>query len=401
MMVFMFHRSKRGLIALFEKVYELRRDPVGRRMLALDIQEELFRRVTRAERRVRSLRDENRSLKAKLATRGLDRDEARALKQNVTINLDHMDEAKHHLQLCRDVGDAVGFIYANRWDVKPLSNREHAGLLTGKRGARLERAVLREVFRLGKEAILNDLTNSFRFGDITVFLGEGVFSIMEVKSGRGGNKSRAERQKEAIDGVLGYINTDERNLDGGLLIRRAPPCQASYHVDTINRLLSIATQRGWVHEEVEHGLHYFIIDGEDETPMDEVLSALVSCRPMLIFVNNQKYTGCSYFPFLLSFEDPETAFKFYSGETVILVAVDMNHVANVLASRDFKLHITGEPNWPWEIEWLGAGKSISENNRIKVGGHIIGRLGAEFLSLEWLLQYAIHTPFSESHSSSV
>jgi hypothetical protein len=52
---------------------------------------------------------------------------------------------------------------------------------------------------------------------------------------------------------------------------------------------------------------------------------------MLIFVNDLKYSGCSYYPFLLSFEESETAFRFYNGDIVILVAVDMNQVYPVHA----------------------------------------------------------------------
>jgi hypothetical protein len=391
----MFNHRKRGLIALFSKLYELRSDPVGRRVLALDIQEELLRRVTRTERRIRSLREESSSIKARLATRGLNKGEARVLKQNIADNEDHVDQCKRQIALYRDVGDAVGFIYADRWDVKPLSNRENPGFLTGKRGARLERAVLRSVFKFDKAAILNDLTNSFRFGDLTIFLGEGLFRIVEVKSGRGGKRSRNERQMKAITEVMNYIVTDEREVDGGRLIRRAPNREAFYNVEAINRLLSNLKPRGWLHEEVECGLHYFVIDAENEAPMDEVLSAIISSRPLVIFANDQKYAGRSYYPFLLSFEEPEFAFRFYNGEVVIVVAVDMNHVANVLEGRNFKLHHTTQPNWPWEIEWIGGGKPLWDNNRASIGGHIIGRLGAEFLSLDWLLQDFIHEPLSD------
>jgi len=388
----MFSREKTGLIALFCKVYELRDDPAGRRNLALEIQEDLLRRVARTERRIRSSRAEIRLIKATLATKGLDKSAARDLKQRIADNIEYVALCKRRLQLCGDVGDAVGFIYADRWDVKPLSNREKAGFLTGKCGARLERAVLRKIFESGRAAILNDLTNSFRFGDLTVFFEEGGFRIVEVKTGRGGKYSRRKRQMKAINEVMGYIVTDERNTDNGKYFRRATHQAPTYHVDAINRLLSSLGPRGWLHEEVEPGLHYFVIDVRSETPMDEVLSpiALTQCRPMMIFSNDLKYQGCSYYPFLLSFKDPEIAFRFYNGDVVIVVAVAMVHVSNVLAARDWKVHVTEELDMHWELEWTGKGEQVWDNNRVSVGAHMIGRLGGEFLSLDWFLGNVTH-----------
>jgi hypothetical protein len=41
----------------------------------------------------------------------------------------------------RAVGDAVAFIYGDRHELKELLQGEHAGFITGKQGARLERAI--------------------------------------------------------------------------------------------------------------------------------------------------------------------------------------------------------------------------------------------------------------------
>jgi hypothetical protein len=40
----------------------------------------------------------------------------------------------------------------------------------------------------------------------------------------------------------------------------------------------------------------------------------------------------------------------------IMVAIDMTHVENVLAERNFKLHLSEEQIWSWELEWIGGGE---------------------------------------------
>jgi hypothetical protein len=73
-------RYKSGLIALFERVHRLQADPTGKRLLALEIQEELLLRIGRAERVIRRKRKEIDTLKSRLAQRGNDRETSRQIK---------------------------------------------------------------------------------------------------------------------------------------------------------------------------------------------------------------------------------------------------------------------------------------------------------------------------------
>jgi len=73
-------RYKNGLIALFERVHRLQADPTGKRLLALEIQEELLLRIGRAKRVIRCTRNEIDALKCRLAQRGNDRETSRRIK---------------------------------------------------------------------------------------------------------------------------------------------------------------------------------------------------------------------------------------------------------------------------------------------------------------------------------
>lgn len=175
-------------------------------MLALEIQEELLKRVGRAEFLIRKTRLANKEIKAKLSRRGNGREESKALKNRYSASETKIAQQKTLLNVLRSVGDAIAFIYGDRWDLKQLAMKEDPGFITSKRGTRLERMILRRSFALGATVVMNDLTHTLRHGDITVFRpdlwpkGESPFLLIEAKSGHGGNIHRAKRQEAAILG---------------------------------------------------------------------------------------------------------------------------------------------------------------------------------------------------------
>jgi hypothetical protein len=76
----MLTRQKKWLLVLFRELNELRAAPLMNRLLALKIQEQLLDRIGRAERLIRQIRHENKSIKKALALRGSDRNAAQRQK---------------------------------------------------------------------------------------------------------------------------------------------------------------------------------------------------------------------------------------------------------------------------------------------------------------------------------
>jgi hypothetical protein len=219
-------RYKSGLIALFARVHRLQADPTGKRLLALEIQEELLLRIGRAERVIRRTRNEIDALKCRLAQRGNDRETSRQIKAQRIGAENKIELQREVLAILRAVGDAIAFIYGDRWDLTQLVKHETSGFITGKRGTRFERRAFRQVFHVTKDAVavLNDVTHTLRHGDITVFSPtswpEGRFGLFELKSGRGGSRSRTARQSEALERVSNYLRTDVRQAEDGSTWRR-------------------------------------------------------------------------------------------------------------------------------------------------------------------------------------
>ena len=388
----MLSRYKSGLLALFERVHRLQVDPTGKRLLALEIQEELLLRIGRAERVIRRTRNEIDVLKCRLAQRGNDRETSRRIKAQRIAAEKKIELQKEVLAILRAVGDAIAFIYGDRWDLKQLVKHESSGFITGKSGTRFERRVLRQVFHITRDAVavLNDITHTLRHGDITVFSPtnwpEGQFGLIELKSGRGGSRSRIARQSEALERVSNYLQTDVRQTeDGSTWWRESIISHPEHHFDTVARLIAELPRPGWLLQEIEPGLQYCIIEYREgdkfSAEMFDALKETAHHQRMFFFVNELKYANnLAYYPFPLCFSDPEALFRFYNGELLIYIVIDMERVNEILVSHGLSARLSDRDHCFWEIV-----PQADEECSWHISSHMVGRLAGEFLRLDWLL----------------
>ena len=385
---------RRALHGLISKLHRLQRAPEAERLLALQIQEELIVRNRRAEEHVRLSRAKISALKDRLKARGHDREMVRSIRSQIAVAEAQADGAKAWIETLKSVGDSVAYIHADRFDLKPLAFRPSPGFLTGKSGARLERKILRGAFALGAVAVLNDLTHTLRHGDLTVFRPDGTFMLIEAKSGRGGQRARAERQLAAARGMTGYLESDERHDETGAWYRVEAPAHVSDHGARATLMAARLVPGGWVHEEVERGLHYVLIDcGLEDGQLGEVFSPLAERRMMVIDVNQIKRERLGYTPFALTFSAADVATRFYAGDFVMSIFVDLDVVAARLRDRGLALEVTDDPERPWRITPTGLPEG-STDGMSYASFHLVGRLGAEFVTLDWLIA-AVAAPITQ------
>lgn len=392
----MLTRHKRALVNLFARVHELQADPIEKRMLALEIQEELLRRIIQAERQIKRRKKFNKAIKFRLAQKGNSREAALSLKDDYLKGEDTLEAQRKLIEVLRSIGDSIAFIYGGKWDLKQMVlNKPNPGFISGKRGTRLERAILRRAFAWGATVVMNDLTNTLRHGDITVFRpdlwpeGNSNFMIIEVKSGKGGNKKRSERQMEAMSKLSSYLTDDTKVEDGRVWKRIALQEDSKHHFAIITELAQSLTERSWRAEKIEEGLFYILMNTSIETGnFSEIFSVFPKGgRPsLLISVNEFKKVHFGYLPFPLCFRDPEIIFKFYDGGFVINIAIDIDHINKVLNRRGISVELTSDDHYPLRV--------FSENPSAEsfVGYHPLGRLAGEFLSLEWFINNIINGP---------
>jgi hypothetical protein len=104
----------------------------------------------------------------------------------------------------RCVGDALAWrVFGfQRQHIIALSQNQPSGVMAGKKGLQAETAAVDKALADGHFAILHDLTNCLRVGDITVFGDDGMATIIEVKSDPGRSKTVQQRRiTAAVDAV--------------------------------------------------------------------------------------------------------------------------------------------------------------------------------------------------------
>lgn len=357
----------------------LQRRPIRDSKLGMTIQENLIILISRAEWRIARKKKSIRAIREIMSASRLTKEEATASKLRVKQLQDSIDQDKLTIGFCRDIGDSIAFLYIDRWDIKPLFLKEPAGAITGKKGSRLERAIFRRIYKEGYRCLLNDLTGSIRFADITVFGPYGTFRLLEAKSGNGGNKKRAARQQADATAVMKYLITDKREFDGAPMFRRSLEERPRYHVKAANSLINqfLRGNGEQVFREVEPGVFYTVLG----QPYSEELMRRFkrSEGPIMVeFCNNLKRKGEAYYPFPLSFDDVDTIMAFYAGSFSFGVMVDFTKVMR-LSGMAGRIERSDDPHRPMIFYPEGP---VPEDMppHLTIGWHILNRLAGEFLS---------------------
>ena len=377
---------RKTLISLFGDLNQLNRDPKDV-SLCFSIQERLLTCIRRTEYRIRDVKKQNNALKNAIRHARLPRDETTKLKEQMELNDFKKQSYDQLLNIFRDIGDGIAFVYLDKWDIKPLCmSKELAGFISGKKGIRLELKIFRHCKSQNIVCIFNDITNSLRHGDITV-LKHGIPTIIEAKSGRSGkNDNRAQRQIERAKNILNYLRHDrgERVYPGQgdiTLLRRELAIKERHHRKKIESLLLdvLWTKKNKILK-IEDGLYYnvSVSVGSTANELNKLPKAAKWC---VFFVNMEKQIKQAYYPFTLSINHPEALFAFYDGQCVIAVFVDLNVVEEKLREQGITVEFYEDGEY-----FLRMDNPSSLARDVRVSRHFVGRLGAEFLHLRWMIQ---------------
>jgi hypothetical protein len=396
----MLARYRKSLVGLIQSLHILSKEKLTNRSLALDIQETLIRQISALEYRIRKAKVKIKESKELLAKRQ-SKEVAVQLKNCIKHSQYIIYEFQRIISIYRDIGDGLAFIYIDRWDIKPMVFKEAAGSISKKAGSRLERKILRESFRCGHLAILNDITHSLRYGDLTVPNLTGQFLLIEVKRGKHSTK-RVHRQKAQSERLMNYLTNDKAV---GLYEPDQEMRRVSFETEerhwrsTLNQAINVATLEGSSITKIEEGL-YCVVE------IDSTINALTKCLSMLneptivTFLNLFKGEVQGYYPFLLTIEDPTATMRFYEGELLITVLLCPSVIKDALRVKGFSCDFNTDQIWILEI---GDLNDPSKPN-FKVSSHFFNRIAAEFISLEWFiasllerLHYWKDPNFNEQH----
>ena len=383
----MLHYYKNSLLSLFRQIKIVKGNPQKYRKLCLSIQETLIKRITYIEKRIRTLKINIKICKKELRTKGaypLAKEKSIRLKRRIKVNQSSIKQYQEILSIFRDIGDALAFIYIDKWDIKPMSFKETAGFISGKKGTRLERKCLRGAFEAGQVGLLNDVTHCLRYGDITVPR-NGFFQVFELKSGRWKN-TRENRQANALKNVHEYLVTDRTDKLFGVeseIFRVSIHSDAVYYTNEINSLINDAVAEGVAYTEVEKGLIYYVAIRFEKYSLDKVIS-LCRKQPIIAQLNQMKFLQMGgYYPVTLSIRDAEALYKFYDGQLNIMIAFDPSTIENVAEQRGYDIQFIKDSDHAMLISSKRPVPTGPQS--IFVGRHLFGRIFNEFLSPHWLL----------------
>lgn len=397
---------RRSLITLFSQVHELRIHPWDNPQKCLAIQETLIQKIIYAEKRIRDLKKYIKEHKRQLGTKRpvpLSKEEAGQIKESIEIHQQSIVGYEHLLSVLRSVGDALAFIYLLKWDIKPLTFKETAGFISGKAGFKVERQVLRLAFEMGAVAILNDLTNCLRYGDIMVMREDRPALFMEIKSSVYHSK-RTERQQAELEKVAEYLHTDTIERNGYHVTRVSSHQEARDYVVELNQLVTEALKVGFGFVEIEKGLSYYVEYIEAQYDQDRLKSIVQGLKnpPMAFYLNMFKYSMPGYYPFSLLIRDPEAAFEFYNGRLLIFVFIDPETISARLSRDGLKVKFENNEKWAFSVTHTDPERT-NDFGPMQVGQYFWGRVACEFLSLDWFLDEIIyrfnHAPMQEKESS--
>lgn len=174
------------------------------------------------------------------------------------------------LRNLQDIADGIAFRYfeydralLHYLGIKPAKGpvRPHPGLI-------VELQVWSEAFDYGQaKAIMNDITNYLKIGDVTVFKDSGEIEFIEVKSGKStrGKERRARltRQQNKLEETVKFFNTGITEFDGRDLVIKKIPVALDYKFELIMETVQKAKECGMSHCVIEDYLIVECIDCQD------------------------------------------------------------------------------------------------------------------------------------------
>jgi hypothetical protein len=189
--------------------------------------------------------------------------------------------------------------------------------------------------------------------------------------------------KKAAKDIMEYLRTDVRETENGYQMRIAPKEESRHHFEAITRLMREVPESGWKTEEIEAGLYYVAISCcAPESAVKEAFEAITDFASRswcIISVNELKEVVRGYYPFPLAIRDAECLYRFYNGEFVVNVMVDMGYVNRSIADGGIRVEFADDG---WKIEPLLRDDLWGERY---VSQRAVGQIAGEFLSLRWFI----------------
>lgn len=316
--------------------------------LLFNLQKELLSRIKRTDARVAVLK-EKRNVLVKQKKSGASKDEAKRIKDAIGAIKGAITDARRLLFFWRCFGDGIAFIYLNKFALKHMlynthdySVKESSGAILGKVGLRKEWSILKRIIGRAVPAILSDLTNTIRHGDICVLIGPDPIPI-EVKTSNNRN-ARVDRQIASLTALTQLLKTDVAHNFRGLdqVVRFEGLGSDSSHVEAMNDCIASSRDSGFAANSPEPGLTYLAVRSlEAESRLDQYMKP----RAIVTILNEAKTESqwMPYIPFVLSIQCKEDLYDFMNGDLMLVIILETDVLLAAFAAKGLAATFVDHP----------------------------------------------------------
>ncbi|HET6409100.1 MAG TPA: hypothetical protein VFG14_14525 [Chthoniobacteraceae bacterium] len=322
---------------------QLQADP-GKIVLLARCQRILIASIVRGEQRIASAKRSMTHTISVLKNGRLNKEfaqMARARIDDYQAAIEALDWANY---VWRCFGDAIAFTYLDKFALKQVlfdsagKEKQQAGALSGKEGFEAELTLLHELLSKGVPALLTDLTNTIRHGDVCVLVGPDPI-LIEAKLSERLNK-RGKKQVAAIQELHEFFEEDRAADFRGLgeARRRSIPIPEVSYLKELNYCLVSAVRDGSAVATPEPGLYYVAIS-DKAIRMEDVFNDIDLEGTSIVYLNAIKSSRdwAPYMPFVNSIESWRHLLAFIKGELAIIVCFKWDKVLESSRERGFQI----------------------------------------------------------------
>lgn len=343
----MLSRYRPSIYKLTEMLRALEASPSNYALL-FDLQKELLSRIKRTDARIAALKAKRKAL-VQQKKAGARKEEAKRTKDAIAATGEAIIDAQRLLFFWRCFGDGIAFIYLNKLALKHMlyntheySVKEAAGAILGKVGLRKEWSILKLIISREIPAVLSDLTNTIRHGDICVLIGPDPIPI-EVKTSKNRN-ARVDRQIASLTALTQFLKTDVAKDFRGLdqVARLEVPGSDVSHVDAMNDCIAGSRDSGFAANSPEPGLTYLAVRSvEVASRLDQYMKP----RSIVTILNEAKTEGqwMPYFPFVLSIRRKEYLYEFMNGDLTLMIILETDELVAAFAAKGLAATFVDHP----------------------------------------------------------
>jgi hypothetical protein len=313
----------------------------------------ILKLVIRTEKDIVRHKATLKQLKVTLSTDRNTKEVSRSIRSRIKTTHSYITRYTAQLWLWKLFGDALAYLYLDKFSIKhayfavdEFEVKRDAGMLHGKSGLVHEVALLFAAIEHNVPAVLCDITNVLRYGDVCL-LGSSDPHMLEVKSGKGLNQ-RGKRQKATLDKLHDFLSTDRavgfRGAPGETL-RQPFDIPERTHTDQLNTCIKSARQNGSCMVNPEAGLYYLAsYGGRPDFP-----EAFTKEQGQMLWFSWNDAKNISqwapYVPFLITIRDPQHIVDFLEGRLIINVWVNSDRLAQQMSVNGWKAHFDEEATY--------------------------------------------------------